>query len=88
MRARHLRRFPSRTSLRTVRQRQARTVVRGNRLLPRRRIVVGGLDSHHAWVVALANATGRTVVAVDYRLAPEHPFPAAAAGVIAGRLPP
>ncbi len=39
--------------------------------------VVGGLDSHHAWVSALANATGRVVVAVDYRLAPEHPFPAA-----------
>lgn len=39
--------------------------------------VVGGLDSHHAWVATLANATGRTVVAVDYRLAPEHPFPAA-----------
>ncbi|MFI6642563.1 alpha/beta hydrolase [Streptomyces sp. NPDC050504] len=40
--------------------------------------VVGGLDSHHAWAAALTNATGRTVVAVDYRLAPEHPFPAAA----------
>ncbi|MDJ0463878.1 alpha/beta hydrolase fold domain-containing protein [Streptomyces sp. H27-C3] len=40
--------------------------------------VLGGLDSHHSWVSALSNATGRIVVAVDYRLAPEHRFPAAA----------
>ncbi|MFF0739145.1 alpha/beta hydrolase [Streptomyces sp. NPDC004111] len=48
--------------------------------------VVGGLDSHHAWVSALCEATGRVVVAVDYRLAPEHPFPAAAEDALAATL--
>jgi len=39
--------------------------------------VVGGLQSYDAICRALANVSGAIVVSVDYRLAPEHPFPAA-----------
>lgn len=39
--------------------------------------VIGDLDSHDDLCRAMCLATGATVVAVDYRLAPEHPFPAA-----------
>jgi acetyl esterase len=38
---------------------------------------LGGLDSHESITAELAERAGITVVAVDYRLAPEHPFPAA-----------
>lgn len=38
--------------------------------------VVGGLDSHDFICFELAMALGAMVVAVDYRLAPEHPYPA------------
>lgn len=38
--------------------------------------VVGGLDSHDDVCAEIADATGLQVVAVDYRLAPEHRWPA------------
>ncbi|QGG94005.1 alpha/beta hydrolase [Actinomarinicola tropica] len=38
---------------------------------------IGSLDSHRPMLTHLASAIGGRVLAVDYRLAPEHPFPAA-----------
>jgi acetyl esterase len=38
---------------------------------------VGDLDSHDFICAQLASTLGVLVIAVDYRLAPEHPFPAA-----------
>ena len=37
---------------------------------------VGSLDSEHAIAARMARALGVVLVSVDYRLAPEHPFPA------------
>lgn len=39
--------------------------------------VMGDLDSEHPWATRIAAESGAVVVSVAYRLAPEHPFPAA-----------
>src|SRR6202012_5438372 len=39
--------------------------------------VIGDLDTHRAGAERLCAQLGAVVVAVDYRRAPEHPFPAA-----------
>lgn len=38
---------------------------------------IGSLESHRGMLAALGEAAGARTVAVNYRLAPEHPFPAA-----------
>jgi len=45
--------------------------------------VIGDLDSHDQLCRSLANHAGATVVAVDYRLAPEARFPAAVEDAVA-----
>ncbi|WP_159839767.1 alpha/beta hydrolase [Nocardia sp. CY41] len=39
--------------------------------------VMGDLDTEHPWATLIADNSGATVISVGYRLAPEHPFPAA-----------
>jgi acetyl esterase len=48
--------------------------------------VVGDLDSHDAHATRLANETNSVVINVDYRLAPEHRFPAAYDDCLAATL--
>jgi acetyl esterase len=46
-------------------------------------MVAGGIDTHDRICAALAQTTGCRLVSVDYRLAPEHKFPAAIEDAIA-----
>ena len=46
-------------------------------------MVAGSIDTHDAICAALARVTGCRLVSVDYRLAPEHKFPAAVEDAIA-----
>ncbi|MET9803550.1 alpha/beta hydrolase [Streptomyces sp. NPDC006368] len=39
--------------------------------------VMGDVDTEHPWATRLAKDSGAVVISVGYRLAPEHPFPAA-----------
>ena len=45
--------------------------------------VIGDLETHDIFCRALCHDTGATVFSLDYRLAPEHPFPAAVEDTVA-----
>ena len=61
-----------------VRTAGGRAAYAAARLLPRRRLGDGALDIYDPQCGALAESRGLRVLSVDYRLAPEHPYPPAA----------
>jgi monoterpene epsilon-lactone hydrolase len=46
--------------------------------------VMGSLDTHQELMSRISRATGARALGLDYRLAPEHPFPAALDDAVAG----
>ena len=46
--------------------------------------VIGSLNTHNALMARLAKACGAQVLGLDYRLAPENPYPAAVEDAVAG----
>ncbi|MFG2276097.1 alpha/beta hydrolase [Streptomyces chartreusis] len=65
-------------SVRIYRPRQASGALPGILKIHGGGFVTGGLDTDHAAAAVLASSLEAVVVSVDYRLAPEHPYPAAA----------